>query len=127
MRLLSQRARRSSILSLCSKPPQILFPLNFNMLLLQRARRAWTARARHYGSLPRDYLPSGLIAATKYLDLFPRPGGLDGGSNSTAGTEDTAYRGRLRLGGAHYIFQHLIDDVFLKNAEVAIFSQVFLQ
>ena len=43
-RLLLQRARRSSILSLCSTPPQFFFHPISNELLKQRARRAWTAR-----------------------------------------------------------------------------------
>src|SRR5438105_14313492 len=30
-------------------------------------------------------------------------------------------------GGSHYIFEHAIDDVLLKNSQVAVGEQVFLQ
>jgi len=35
--------------------------------------------------------------------------------------------GPHRIGGLHYIFQHLVHDVFLENAKVAVAEQILFQ
>src|SRR5579872_562765 len=63
-------------------------------------------------------------------DLFTtrsRPLCEDGGRNSAARTEFPVNFGPYWLGPLRHVLENLIDDVFLKDAEVAVELQIFLQ
>lgn len=63
------------------------------------------------------------------VDLFfgPGPAGFDGGGDAAAGTELAADDGPNRIAGFHHVFKDLVDDVFLKDAEVAVAEKVLLE
>jgi hypothetical protein len=53
--------------------------------------------------------------------------GLDDGGDAAAGTEVADYFGPDRIAGFDYVVEDLVDDVLLKDAEVAIGEEVFLE
>src|SRR5450755_2637403 len=63
------------------------------------------------------------------LNLLPRPGITRDNHrpDSSARTKLAFHFRPLRLGGAHHVLQHAIDDVLLKDSQVAISSEVLLQ
>jgi hypothetical protein len=60
------------------------------------------------------------------FSLLARPFCYDCGRNSSTRAEVALYFGPDWFGPSHHIFQHLIHDVFLKDAQVAVRLQVFL-
>jgi hypothetical protein len=57
----------------------------------------------------------------------PRPAGFDDGRDSTAGTEVSLDDSPYRIAGLHDVFQYPVDYVLLKDAEIAVGEQIFLQ
>jgi hypothetical protein len=58
---------------------------------------------------------------------FSRPARFHRGSNSTTRTKDAFYNRRFRPRRAYHVLQHPVHDVFLEDAEIAIFLQIFFQ
>ena len=56
-----------------------------------------------------------------------RPSGHNDRRDSASGTEISLHLSPHRFCPAHHIFQHAIDDVLLKDPQVAIGLQIFLQ
>ena len=56
-----------------------------------------------------------------------RPAGFDDGRDSAAGTEISLDDGPYRITGLHDVFQYPVDYVLLKDTEVAVSEQIFLQ
>src|SRR5580692_1557448 len=56
-----------------------------------------------------------------------RPAGFDGGSDAAAGAEHALDHCPDRIGGLHDVFQNLVDDVLLEDAQIAIAEQIFLE
>lgn len=50
----------------------------------------------------------------------PRPACFHGGPNPPARPELPANNSPHRIAGLNHVFQHLVDDVFLKDAQVAV-------
>jgi hypothetical protein len=61
------------------------------------------------------------------LLLGAGPAGFYGGGYAAAGAELAADDGPDRLGGLDYVFEYLIDDVFLEDAEVAVAVEILLE
>ena len=57
----------------------------------------------------------------------PRKTSFDGGGNAASRAEFAADYCPDGIAGLHYVFQDLIDNVFLKNAEVAVTEEVLLE
>ena len=69
---------------------------------------------------------SPLPGARSALNAWTRPAALDDRRNAAAGPELPLDDGLYRVAGLHHILQHLIDDVLLKDSEIAIGEQIFL-
>src|SRR5215470_9361749 len=54
------------------------------------------------------------------------PSCFDGSSDTAARPENALHDRPLRLGCAHHVFQHLVDDILLKDPEIPVFKQVLL-
>jgi len=63
------------------------------------------------------------------LQLFLRPGetSFDGGSDAAAGAELATDYGPGGIACLDHIFEDLVDDVFLEDAEVAVAEEVLLE
>jgi hypothetical protein len=95
-------------------------------------RRDRKTKQLHVDSIPIDRRFDGKTRriereiVTLFTCLRPRPARFHCGSYSAARAEDaTDYRG-LGPGGADYVFEHAVHDVFLEDAQVAIVREVFL-
>ena len=55
------------------------------------------------------------------------PACLNRRADAAAGTEDSVDYGPDGVGGFDDVFEHLVDDVFLKDAEVAVTEEVLLE
>jgi len=62
-------------------------------------------------------------------DLFGRagPAGYDCGADAAAGAEDAFDFGPDGISGFDDVFENLVDDVFLEDAEVAVAEEIFLE
>jgi hypothetical protein len=56
-----------------------------------------------------------------------RPAGFHCGGDAAAGAKDAFDYGPDGVGGFDYVFENLIDDVFLEDAEVAVAVEIFLE
>jgi hypothetical protein len=69
-----------------------------------------------------------LAGACQVASLFgPWPAGFNGCGNTAAGTEFAADNGPDGVAGFHHVFEDLVDDVFLEDAEVAVAEEIFLE
>src|SRR5690348_4852516 len=93
--------------------PEIV-PLGFLARTRCRISAITPAKSSLLGSIP---APAG----------FPAPACRDGGVNSTPRREFTGDRGLHRTASLHHVAQDPIDDVLLKDAEIAISQCVHLQ
>ncbi len=71
-------------------------------------------------SRPVDYRPKFDFEIHRRSDLWPGPSRLDDRANSAAGTELPSHCGPDRIAGLDHVFQHLVDDVFLKNSKIPV-------
>jgi hypothetical protein len=55
------------------------------------------------------------------------PAGFDFGGDAAARAEVAVDDGPHRVAGFHHVFENLINDVFLKYAEIAVAEEVFLE
>ena len=60
------------------------------------------------------------------LRFFPRPTCFNNGGDAAARTKLPTNCRPHRITGLHDILQHLVDDVFLEDSEVAVGEQIFL-
>src|SRR6476469_370178 len=61
------------------------------------------------------------------LLLWSWPPGFNRGTDPATGTKHTLHDCPRWFHGTHHVFQHLVYDVFLKDAQIAIVQQVFLK
>ena len=61
------------------------------------------------------------------LLIWTGPAGFDGGGDAAAGAEFAADDGPDGIAGFHHVFEDLVDDVFLEDAEVAVAEEIFLK
>ncbi len=54
------------------------------------------------------------------LGGWPWPPGFDGCPNAAAGAELCAHHSPDWIASLHHVFKDLVDDVFLKDAEIAV-------
>ena len=66
----------------------------------------------------------GMTAFERILGLWTGPAGFDDGRDPSARTEITFYNGPDGVASLYEIFKNLVDDVFLKDAQVAIAEEV---
>src|SRR5438552_16452614 len=81
-------------------------------------RRKYKGRSTKEGLL---LLSSKFVLHTSWIS------GLDHCADAAARPEVAAYYCPYWPGGSHHIFEHAIDNVLLKNSQVAVGKQVFLQ
>ena len=104
--------------------------------LLERAGCIWKVSDRQRLS---PSFPNGFRKKVKYYvatsagpewvsSLFGAgPASFYGGGYAAAGAEFAAHYGPDRVAGFHNIFEDLVDDVLLEDAEVAVAEEVFLE
>src|SRR5438105_11669499 len=68
-----------------------------------------------------------LLLTSHFVLRISRISGLDHCANAAARPEVAADYCPYWPGGSHHIFEHAIDNVLLKNSQVAVGEQVFLQ
>jgi hypothetical protein len=61
------------------------------------------------------------------MELRAGPAGFYGGGDAAAGAEDAFDYGPNWVGGLDDVFEDLVDDVLLKDAEVAVAVEIFLE
>ena len=67
------------------------------------------------------------LAARAFGVLGTGVEGFDHSGDAAAGTEVAYYFGPDGVGGFDYVVEDLVDDVFLKDAEVAVGEEIFLE
>jgi hypothetical protein len=69
----------------------------------------------------------GRIQGRDRLRAGARPASFNGGCDAAAGTEFSAHDSPDRIAGFNDVFKDLVDDVFLKDAEVSVTEEVLLE
>src|SRR6516164_3601774 len=59
--------------------------------------------------------------------FWPWPPGLHRCPDAPARPEDSFHHGPLGFGGTHHVVKNSIDDVLLKDAEVAVFGEILFE
>src|ERR1017187_3518865 len=55
------------------------------------------------------------------------PAGFDGGADAAAGTKHSMHDCPNRVAGLDHVLKHLIDDIFLEDAEIAVTEEILLE
>src|SRR5579884_580905 len=93
-----------------------------------RCNSGSSARSAERARVPAAGLGScALLSVAAFGCCRMRPPSFNGGSNSSAWAEDSAHHCPFGISGAYYIVQNSVDDVFLKDAEIAVAGQIFFQ
>ena len=70
---------------------------------------------------------NGWLENERHLLLRAGEAGFDGGVDTAAGAEFSADYGPDGIAGFDDVFEDLVDDVFLEDAEVTVAEEVFLE
>src|SRR5579862_1209320 len=89
------------------------------MLRLTSGFSRENALAIEYHTGPRSVL--------RNLDLRPGPAGFNCRADASARPEFSTYHCPHWIASLHHIFEHLVHDVLLENAQVPIAEEIFLE